>query len=387
MKKEIKNIKKAAERIKKAIKKKERIIIYGDADMDGASSVIILKECIMSLGRPADSGSPVSAVYFPDRETEGYGINKDALNYLKKYAPALFITVDLGIGNFEEVKLAKRLGFEVMIVDHHEVLKKLPSASIIVNPKRKDDKYPFKEFAAAGVVFKLAEALMDKKMTPVLRNNFLELAGLATVADMMIEEEDNIEIITMGLASLKNTFRPGLKVFAKEQGNTSRSVAQKIISACHAAGTLENHHNEAYVLLTSTSMEEAEHLAEELIEKSYIRQQKIREITEEVEKRILRKTGDSIIFEGDKDWPILMAGPASSRICNLYKKPVFLYSQREKDSQGAVRTPKGIDGVKPMIHCSKYLDTYGGHPQAAGFRVKNEHLENFKKCLIEYFRK
>ena len=188
MKKEIKNIKKAAERIKKAIKKKERIIIYGDADMDGASSVIILKECIMSLG------GEVSAVYFPDRETEGYGINKNALDYLKKYAPALFITVDLGIGNFEEVKLAKRLGFEVMIVDHHEVLKKLPSASIIVNPKRKDDKYPFKEFAAAGVVFKLAEALMDKKMTPVLRNNFLELAGLATVADMMIEEEDNIEL-------------------------------------------------------------------------------------------------------------------------------------------------------------------------------------------------
>ena len=135
MKKEIKNLNKAAERIKKAIKRKERIIIYGDADMDGVSSVIILKECIMSLGRPADSGSPVSAVYFPDRETEGYGINKDALNYLKKYAPALFITVDLGIGNFEEIKLAKRLGFEVMIVDHHEVLKKLPSASIIVNPR------------------------------------------------------------------------------------------------------------------------------------------------------------------------------------------------------------------------------------------------------------
>lgn len=377
----IKNLEKAAERIKKAVRLKERIILYGDADMDGVSSVIVLKECIINLG------GEVAAVYFPDRETEGYGINKDALNYLKKYAPALFITVDLGIGNFEEIKLAKKLGFEVMILDHHKVLRKLPAASIIVDPHQKGDKYPFKEFAAAGVVFKLTEVLMGKKMTPALRNNFLELAALATIADMMIMEEDNIEIITAGLASLKNTFRPGLQVFVKEQDSAPRSMAQKIISACHSAGTAKNHVNEAYIILTSISTEGAEPLAEELIEKSYIRRQRIKEITEEVEKRVFKKAGEAIIFEGDKDWPILIAGPASSKTCNVYKKPVFLYSQREKDSQGAVRTPKGIDGVKPMIHCSKFLETYGGHPQAAGFKIKNKNLENFKKCLLKYFQK
>lgn len=378
---EVKNLKKAAERIKKAIKKKERIVLYGDADMDGVSSVIILKEAIANLG------GKVSAIYFPDRETEGYGINEAALNYLKKYAPALFIAVDLGIGNFKEIKLAKKMGFEVMIVDHHKVLNKLPAASIIVNPKQKGDEYPFKEFAAAGVVFKLAEALLGKKITPALKNNFLELAALATIADMMIQEEDNIEIVTAGLASLKNTFRPGLKVFMETDENGSRQIAQKIISACHAAGTAPDHINEAYFLLTSTSTKEAEHLAAELLEKAYIRQQKIKEITEEVKKMILKKTGESIIFEGSKDWPILMAGPACSKICNIYKKPVFLYSQKEKDSQGAVRTPKGIDGVKPMIHCSKYLETYGGHPQAGGFRIKNKDLGKFKKCLIKYFQK
>lgn len=388
MKQEIKNLKKAAERIKKAIKKKEKIILYGDADMDGVGSVIILKEAIMNLG------GEVAAIYFPNRETEGYGLNEDALNYLKKYAPvyppklgrrrALFITVDLGIGNFKEVKLAKKLGFEVMIVDHHEVLKKLPAASIIVNPKQKGDKYYFKEFAAAGVVFKLAEALLGKKLTPALKNNFLELAALATIADMMIQEEDNIEIITEGLASLKNTFRPGFKVF-KWNENTSRSIAQKIISACHAAGT-RDHINEAYFLLTSSSIEQAEPLAAELIEKSYQRQQKIKEITEEVEKMALKNIQEPIIFEGSKDWPILMAGPASSRICNIYKKPVFLYSQKEEDSQGAVRTPKSVDGVKPMIHCSKYLETYGGHPRAGGFKIKNKNLVKFKKCLIKYFQ-
>ncbi|MBI2626474.1 MAG: DHH family phosphoesterase [Candidatus Nealsonbacteria bacterium] len=378
---EIKNLKKAADRIKKAIKKEERIILYGDADMDGVASVIILKEAIANLG------GKVIAVYFPDRETEGYGINEDALNYSEKHSPALFITVDLGIGNFKEVKLAKKLGFEVMIVDHHKVLNKLPAASIIVNPKQKGDSYPFKEFAAAGVVFKLAEALLGEKLTPALRNNFLELAALATIADMMTQEEDNIEIVTMGLASLKNTFRPGLKVFTETDENNSRAIAQKIISACHAAGTASGHINEAYSLLTSTSIKEAEHLAEELLEKSYERQQKIKEITEEAEGIISKKTGESIIFEGSKDWPILMAGPASSKICNIYKKPVFLYSQKEKDSQGAVRTPKGVDGVKPMIYCSKYLETYGGHPQAGGFRIKNKDLGKFKKCLIKYFQK
>jgi single-stranded-DNA-specific exonuclease len=380
----IKNLTKAAERIKEAIAKKEVIILYGDADMDGVSSVIILKEAIKNLGVQPEG----LHIYFPDRETEGYGINEDALRYLKEYAPALFITVDLGIGNFKEIKLAKKLGFEVLIVDHHQVLKKLPDAKIIVNPKQKGDKYPFKEFAAAGVVFRLAEALLGKRLTPFLKNNFLELAALAAIADMMPQEADNLEIITNGLASLKNTFRPGLKVLAqigKTNEENSRKLAQGIISACHAAGT-KNHLNEAYSLLSSGSADEAEPLARELVEKADLRRAEIQEITLQVEERISRKLKEPIIFEGDKSWPILMAGPVASRICNNYKKPVFLYSQKEQDSQGAVRTPEGVDGVKPMIKCSKFLGTYGGHPQAAGFRVKNENLEDFKDCLTKYFK-
>ncbi len=379
---EIKNIKKAAERILKAVSNKEKIIIYGDADMDGVSSVIILKEAIKNLG------GGIVAVYFPDRETEGYGINKEALNHLSQFIPALLISVDCGIGNFEEIKLAKKMGFEVMVIDHHEVLKKLPKASIIVNPKQKGDRYPFKEFAAAGVVFRLVEVLLGDKLTISLKNNFLELVALATLADMMIQEEDNLEFLNKGLAYLKNTFRPGLRIFwqiNEIEGKSSRQLAQKIISACHAGGT-KDHLNEGYLLLSSVSTEEAEPLARELSEKSYARHLQIKEITKEVETRIFKKTEEQIIFEGDKDWPILMAGPAASKICNTYKKPVFLYSQREKDSQGAVRTPSGIDGVKLMIHCSKFLETYGGHPQAAGFRIKNENLDNFKKCLFKYFQ-
>jgi len=380
---EIKNLRKAAERIKKAAKSKERIILYGDADLDGVGAVIILKEAIRNLG------GEVAIVYFPDRETEGYGINETALKYFKKYAPALLIVMDCGIGNFVEIKLAKKLGFEVIIIDHHRVLGKLPEASIIVNPYQKGDKYPFKDFAATGVVFKLAEVLLGNKLTPSLKNNFLELAALATVADMMPQEKDNLEFLNEGLPSLKNTFRPGLRIFLQLNqfyGKTSRELAQKIISACHAGGT-KRHLNEGYLLLTSISVKEAEVLAKELLEKSWARHLQIKEITEEIEERILKKLAEPIIFEGNKSWPILMAGPAASKIYNTYKKPVFLYSQREKDSQGAVRTPADIDGVKAMMHCSKLLETYGGHPRAAGFRIKNENLEKFKECLIKYFEK
>lgn len=380
---EIKNLRKAAERIKKAVKNKERIILYGDADLDGVGAVIILKEAVKNLG------GEVTCVYFPDRETEGYGINEDALNCLKSEAPALLIVMDCGIGNFVEIKLAKKLGFEVIIIDHHVVLNKLPQVSIVVNPKQKGEKYPFKDFATAGIVFKLAEVLLGKKLTSSLRNNFLELAALATIADMMPQTGENVEFLEQGLFSLKNTFRPGLRVFLQLNqfyGKTSRELAQKIISACHAGGT-KRHLNEGYLLLTSISVEGAEVLAKELLEKSWARHLQIKEITEEIEERIFKKLADPIIFEGDKAWPILMAGPAASKIYNIYKKPVFLYSQREKDSQGAVRTPADIDGVKAMLHCSKLLETYGGHPRAAGFRIKNENLEKFKECLIKYFEK
>ena len=227
---QIKNLKKAAEKIKRAIKNKEKIILYGDADLDGMASVIILKEAIKNF----DVYHQVVHIYFPDRETEDYGLNEDALIYLKKYAPALLVILDCGIGNLKEAKMANKLGFEVIIIDHHVPLKKLPQASIIVNPKQKGDKYPFKEFANAGLVFRLIEVLLKRKLSASLRNNFLELTALATIADMMVQTEDNLEFLGEGLVSLKETVRPGLRVFWQLFGedSSSQAIAQKIISAC-----------------------------------------------------------------------------------------------------------------------------------------------------------
>ena len=210
MEMELKNLKEAAERILKAIGKKEKIIIYGDADLDGVSSVIILKETIQSLSFSPDSEPEV---YFPDRESEGYGLSKTGLEYSKRFSPALLITLDCGISNFKEIKLAKKYGFEVIVVDHHEILDKLPETEIIVDPKQKEDGYPFKELAAAGIAFKLSEALLQDKMTRELRKSFLELTAMATLADMMPQTDDNKIFIEEGLSYLESSWRPGIKSF------------------------------------------------------------------------------------------------------------------------------------------------------------------------------
>jgi len=383
---EIKNLKKAAERILKAIKKKEKIIIYGDADLDGATSVIILKESIKNLG------GEVSAVYFPDREKEGYGINKIALGFLKNVAPALLIALDCGIGNFEGVKIAKSLGFEVMIIDHHQILDKLPEASIIVDPEQKGDKYPFKGLSTVGIIFKLSELLLKERMSEVVRKNFLELAALGTIADMMPEEDENKIFIMEGLKSLENSWRPGIKVFLDSALFTSqeknylnfRQKISKIISILNVRD-VENKMPASFRVLVSSSLDDAREIVEKLLEKNEIKKEKIKEIIQELEE-FIAGTEDEIIFKGESDWDLILLGHVASIICNKYKKPTFLFREGNRNSQGTVRMPEGLDGVKAMMSCSQLLEIYGGHPVAAGFSLENKNLEKFKECLIKYFK-
>jgi len=379
----IKNLQKAGNRILSSVKKGEKFIIYGDSDLDGVASVIILKESIRNLG------GDISAVYFPDRETEGYGITEKGLDYLKGFSPALFITLDLGIGNFEEVKLAKKLGFEVIIIDHHQILGKVPQASVVVDPKQKDDPYLFKGLATTGIVFKLSEILLKEKLTKILRDSFLELVALATIADLMPRLDENNLFIEEGLDSLKNTWRPGLKVFSlidsEKNYKSFQEFIQKIISSLNASEK-KDHQNEAYLLLTEKDEDRAKIMAEELLEKSYQKHLRIKEITGEIEGRILKKQKEELIFEGNNDWPLVLLGPAASRICQKYQKPTFLFRIDKEDSQGAVRVPSRFDSVKLMKKCAKLLKTYGGHAQASGFRVINENLEKFKTCLINQIR-
>ncbi len=379
---EIKNLKKAAKRILSAIKSKENIIIYGDSDMDGVSSVIILEEAIKNLN------GEVTTIYFPDRERDGYGVNEKALSYLKKYSPALLITVDCGIGNFKEVKIAKKLGIEVIIIDHHEILGKVPRASVVVDPKQPGDKYPFKQFAAVGLVFKLSEVLLGKKMTGALRKNFLELAAMATIADMMPRIADNEKIIEEGLSSLRESWRPGIQSLLNIESFDSLNLIQQVIKInCNFNIPDVKDGLTAYLRrLSSLVIKEAEKLAKILFQKNIQKREEIREIILLLEDKISEEPNESIIFEGSPEWHLILLGTAASIISHRYQRPVFLYKKGEKESPGSIRAPSGYNVVEAMKRCSKNLITYGGHPQAAGFRIKNEHLEEFKECLTKYFK-
>ena len=392
----IKNLEKAAKRIIIAIKKGEKIILYGDADLDGVSSVIILKETIKNLG------GEVTALYFPDREKEGYGISKVGLNYLKaelsfmearrkkktkfsspKFSRVLLIALDCGISNFKEIKLAKKLGFEVIIIDHHEILDKLPETKIIVDPKQKGDNFPFKEFAAVGIVFKLSEILLKDKMSQKLRKNFLELVAIATLADMMPQIDENKTFIVEGLSSLEESFRPGIRVFFETYFLKNYNLFQKVskIISILNVRDVENSLPAAFRLLTTSSLEKAKEMIERLSEKNKWRKERIKDIYETIERK-LSKNEEDIIFEGDENWDFTLISPVASILAKKYKKPAFIFKKLEKESQGTVRVPIGINSVALMKKCKKYLITYGGHPQASGFRIKNENLEKFKNCLL-----
>lgn len=381
MKEKIQNIEKAAERIKKAVANNERIILYGDSDLDGISSTVILEEAIKGLGGHIDSA------FFPDRENDGYGINLKALEMLKNKAPALFITLDLGIGNIKEVEIANKLGFEVIIVDHHETLHGVPNASIVVDPKQESDSYPFKGLANVGITYNLCLELLGENISKNLKNSFLELAALGTIADMVPQIEQNQEIIEQGLRSLKNTFRPALRAFLDivGGGKVFEGSLPKIISAINAAESV-NFQNESYELLTSSSNSRCHELAEMLLGKNQYKQQQVKNITAEIERRISKDPDSPVIFEGDPAWKLTLAGAAASIISSKYSKPTFIFKKMDTESCGSVRNPKPTNSVEAMKTCSDILITYGGHANASGFRVKNENLEKFKNRLIDYFK-
>lgn len=402
----IKNIEKAAKRIKEAVKNREQIVIYADADMDGVSSAIILKESINNIASSIlkkGQELPPIQFYHPNRKVEGYGLNKKALEFLsekfltssektkkKGEKNVLLITLDCGITNFEEVLQAKKMGFFVILVDHHQILDKMPRADIIVDPNQKGDK-SFKSFANAGLAFYLAKEILGELMSKGLRLSFLELAALATIADMMPEIEENSDIILEGLSDIQNSQRPGIKVFFEifnlKDFPSKRDLISRIISVLNVASVRPDHQHDCYLLLTTGNYDLAKMTAESLLEKSLRRQEEIKGLEEEIRYIINSKNSSPVIFEGSKNWDIELLGAAASRIVRDFQKPAFLYIIKEQESRGSVRAPKGMDVVKAMSDSADLLEMFGGHPPAAGFTIKNENLEKFRMKLIEYFNK
>ncbi|MFW6283350.1 MAG: DHH family phosphoesterase [Minisyncoccales bacterium] len=381
---EIKNLQKVGDRILEAIDQEERIILYSDSDLDGVTALLVLKEAIQSLG------GKIEKIYFPNRETEGHGINETALNNLKEKAPALLIVTDMGMGDDKEVKMAQKMGFEIIIIDHHKVLNGVPPASIVVDPKQKGDNYPFKELAASGLVFKLVEVLFNNEIPKSLKKSFLEVTALATVADMMEQKEDNKKIIDKGLPLVKKSWRPGVKALWEsdflDDDMTFNNKISKMLSILNVRSKKDTL-PASYRLFTAESEEEAKPIIKEIIQKQKQKEREKEEIIEELKGRpSLVSKSSTIIFEGDPEWDIVLLGGIDSHLTRKYNKPVFLYKKGEKESLGTVRVPKGVDSVDAMSSCSELLETFGGHPAASGFRIKNENLTKFKQRLIDFFK-
>jgi single-stranded-DNA-specific exonuclease len=386
---EIKNLDKVAQRIIKATKNKEKILVYGDADLDGIASVVILKE-ILEILNPDYNKKEFCYIYFSDREREGYGITESLIDFCSETKPDLIFALDCGISNFNQVDKLRKMGIEVVIIDHHKILERLPKANLIIDPKQKGDKYPFKDLSTAGLVYYLAKAVFLKAQKKWSPDAFLELASIATLADQMPLKEDNQKIVREGLLALPYTKREGLRILMELtdfQNQDSTEIFQKIIAPLNSSERV-GHLTKTYLVLSETSKEKVRALVKDLIARSLEKREKINQILLEVQEKI-EKTSDKsspVIFEADSSWPIVIIGIVASKIAQQYKKPTFLFKITGEESVGSARLPKGLDGVEAMASCKDLLITYGGHSPACGCRLKTKNLEKFRDCLVKYFK-
>lgn len=403
-------MKEAVKRIKKAIKKQEKIVVFADYDCDGVCAGVILESCLKELG------VNLGDIYIPDRHKEGFGLNKKAIEEIKEKGADLIITVDCGSVNHEEVDLANSLGMEVIITDHHLLSEKKPEA-IVVNPNQKGDKYPFKELAGAGVAFKLVQALIREIKKDSMQEGWekwlLDLVALATVADMVPLLGENRALVKYGLIVLAQTKRIGLKELMRianlkpvlekkaiptaegvdqivsriETGRyyfmtnlSSRDLGFILAPRINVTSSLA-HANIAYELLATDLAEEARILAEKIDEINRDKYKVIDKVIAGAEAQLKGKELGKIIFESNRDWPGGVVRWAAVKLKDKYHRPTFIFSIADGKAKASIRSIPTFNIVEAMAECSHLLEKYGGHPLSGGCRLKEENLEEFKKCL------
>lgn len=368
----------AIKRIKKAIENQEKVIIYGDYDVDGITSITVLKSFLKDVGLDVD-------YYIPNRLEEGYGLNKNAIDEIAKKEYKLMITVDCGISAIEEVNYANSLGIEVIITDHHEPGDEIPKALAVVDNKRKDNKYPFRELAGVGVAFKVSQALaqsMNIREEEYLK--YLDIVCVGTISDIVPLVSENRVITKLGLKLVKQTRNMGLRAIINSSGYSqinsttiSFGVAPRI-NACGRMGKAE----QALKLLLSKDIYEVNKLTQEL--NSYNRERQ--EIEKEIFENVLTKIEQNnlaknrTIVVGGENWHHGVIGIVSSKITEKYFKPSILLSFEEDGTgKGSGRSIPGFDLHEALMKCENCLEKFGGHSMAVGLTIKKENLEQFYK--------
>ena len=378
-------------RILRAIKDKEKIFIYGDYDVDGVTATSILflflEEFLQNV-----------SYYIPNRLKEGYGLNIEAIKRFKEDGAKLIISVDCGISNYEEVEYCNDNGIDVIICDHHEVSERMPKAIAVLNPKRKDSLYPFRDLTGAGVVFKLIIALrtiMREKGISNLPNlkRYLDLVTLGTIADVAPIIDENRIILKFGLKELTDGLRPGIKALKSVSGINGVSVNYGIVGfrlapRINAAGRLGSAKLGVELLTTSNNdkaMEIAKILDNENSKRQDIEDNIFNEalnILKENESLLMRKS----IVLANENWHAGVIGIVASRLVEEYYKPTILISLSDGIGKGSARSIERFHMYEGLKLCEHLLEGYGGHKHAAGLKVSNDNIFEFQELFEDVVR-
>ncbi len=380
----LRDMQKAVDTITNAIKEKKKFIIFGDYDVDGVTSTTILTDYLKSQGADCN-------FYIPDRISEGYGLNSEAILSIKNQGYDIIITVDSGITAVEEVSYAKSLGLDVIITDHHECKDQVPEGDAIVNPKQPNCDYPFKELSGVAVAFKLICALAGEDNLSEVINKYIALVAIGTIADVMPLRGENRTIVMLGLKALENPINLGIRTLMQEAGIldkkiTASSVSFTLAPRINAAGRVGSATDAVEMLLTD-DIKTASLIASDLCRQNKERQLTENEILEQAIK-ILEKEyiadRDKIIVLWGENWHHGVIGIVSSRLSDKYACPVVLISLEGDKGKGSGRSIKGFNLFSALEYSNEYIEKFGGHELAAGLTVSRENLPKLRESLLKY---
>lgn len=373
------DMEKAVNRILKAIENNEKTIIYGDYDVDGITSVAVLKSFLEERGIQV-------GVYIPNRLNEGYGLNKEAVKYIAEQGYKLMITVDCGITAIEEVEYAKELGIETIVTDHHEPAENLPEAVAVVDAKRKDNKYECRNLAGVGVVFKLIQALSIKLgLEEKEYLKFLDIVCIGTISDIVPLTDENRVIVKLGLKLVEQTRNLGLREILQSCGYSkinSTTISFGVAPRINACGRM-GHQEEALNLLLSKNIDEVKDLTIKLNDYNKTRQEIEKtiynEAIEQIEKNNLANKNTIVVY--GKGWHHGVIGIVSSKITELYFKPSILLSEEDGEYKGSGRSVEGFDLHEALMECNKTIKKFGGHAMAVGINIEKDKIKEFEETF------
>lgn len=371
----MKDMDRAVQRVAEAIEKGQRILVYGDYDVDGTTAVALMYTFLRSH-------SPEIATYIPDRYKEGYGLSLRGIDFAQDNGFELIIALDCGIKAIEQVRYAKERGIDIVICDHHRPGPELPEAAAILNPKRSDCAYPYKELCGCGVGYKLAQALTTHYgQMPSTTYPLLDLVATAVAADIVPVTGENRILATFGLLQLNKEGRPGIRTLLKNRNKEEFQLSDLVFSVApriNAAGRML-HGSRAVDLLSSEDPQVVESLAEEIEQLNQDRRETEKRNTEEalvfIEEKGLQDQCSTVVYQ--ENWHKGVIGIVASRLMEHHYRPTVVFTQSQGKWVASARSIPGFDLYQGLTECAEYIEQFGGHTFAAGLTVLPEKLPAF----------